>query len=65
MLASVVCLRESRANVGGMFSWLVWGGVLAWVVQHAIIVIIAITEVLSEEKKWMFTFETKMRQCPK
>ena len=36
--------------MGGMLSWLMWGGVLAWVVQHAVIVIIAIFEVLSEEK---------------
>ena len=37
--------------MGGMLSWLMWGGVLAWVVQHAVIVIIAIIEVLPEEKK--------------
>ena len=37
-----MCLREWHTSVGGMVLWLA---------QHAIIVIIAIIEVLPEEKK--------------
>ena len=42
VLALVACLREWHTSVGGMVLWLA---------QHAIIVIIAIIEVLPEEKK--------------